>query len=384
MKAVATLCLAGAAGAVWAADAKPETKNVNVVELIVAKVNNDIITRGDLERTRRQLEAELRRQKATPEQYRMTMRRAETDLLRDRIDELLLVQKGKELEIKVDSDVSRYMAQLQRDLGITDPDKFQQYVRERANMSFEDFKQQAMDTMLKQEVIRHEVYGRINISQAEAQQYYNEHKDEFVREEQVVLREIFLSTEGKTPEQIAAVEKKAKDLAARARKGEKFGDLARDNSDAASAKDEGMLPPFKHGMLRKELEDVVFKESREFVTDPIQQPNGFLILRVEEHYQAGLQPFEVVSNEVMNKLYPQRAEPKIREYLTKLRQEAFLEIREGYVDVGAAPGKDTAWKGPAKLMPATTTKEEVARSIGPKRLFWLVPIPGTKPHIESN
>jgi peptidyl-prolyl cis-trans isomerase SurA len=379
-KVVVTLCFAGIAGAAWAADAvKPEAKDVRVVEQIVAKVNNDIITRGELDRTRRLLQTELTRQRATPDQIQRAMRSADSNLLRDRIDDLLLVQKAKDLEVKVDTDVSKYIADIQRDSGITDPDQFQQYIRDRASMSYEDFKEQAKDGMLKQEVIRHEVYGRVNVSQAEAQQYYDEHKDEFVREEQVILREVFLSTEGKTPEQIAAIEKKAKDLSARARKGERFGDLARDNSDSESAKEEGRLPPFKRGMLKKELEDLMFKESRGYVTDPIKNPNGFLILRIEEHYQAGLQPFDAVQNEVTNKLYPLKAEPKIREYLTKLRQEAYLEIREGYTDSGAAPGKDTAWKDPAKLVPATTTKLEVAKRMGRKRLLWLVPIPGTRP-----
>jgi hypothetical protein len=114
------------------------------------------------------------------------------------------------------------------------------------------------------------------------------------------------------------------------------------------------------------------------VTDPIKQPNGWLILKVEERSQAGLQPFELVEGEIMEKLYMPRMQPAVRTYLTKLRQEAFLEIRAGYLDSGAAPGKDTSWKDPAKLVPATVTKEEVARQIHRKRLLWMVPIPGTK------
>ena len=76
----------------------------------------------------------------------------------------------------------------------------------------------------------------------------------------------------------------------------------------------------------------------------------------------------------MERLYPPRIQPRVREFLLKLRQDAFLEIREGYVDTGAAPGKDTAWKDPAQLKPETTTKAEVAAR-RKKRILWVLPKP---------
>jgi len=358
-----------------AAKVEPPAPRAIILELIVAKVNNEIVTVGELGRSRRMVESELKRQQMPADKIQEAMKQGEPDLLRDRIDQLLLVQKAKELDLKVDQDLSKYMAQLQSDSKIVDPDKFQQYVREQTGMSYEDFKQQTKDNMLTREVIRREVGGRIAIPKAELRKYYDEHQNEFVRQEQVLLREILLSTEGKDA---AAVEKKGKDLMARARKGENFGNLARDNSDAETARNSGELPPFKRGDLRKEIEDLVFGQNKGYVTDPIRQPNGFLILKVEERYQAGLQPFEMVEPEVTEKLYMPKMQPAMRTYLTKLRQDAFLEIRVGYVDTGAAPGKDTSWKDPAKLVPATVTKEEVASRIRRKRVLWMVPLPGTK------
>jgi peptidyl-prolyl cis-trans isomerase SurA len=85
----------------------------------------------------------------------------------------------------------------------------------------------------------------------------------------------------------------------------------------------------------------------------------------------------------MEKLYMPRMQPAVREYLTRLRKEAFLEIRAGYVDSGAAPGKDTAWKDPAKLTPQTVTKEEVAMRTRRRRMLWMVPVPGTKTSVVS-
>jgi peptidyl-prolyl cis-trans isomerase SurA len=84
-----------------------------------------------------------------------------------------------------------------------------------------------------------------------------------------------------------------------------------------------------------------------------------------------------VESEIMNRLYGPRFQPKIREYLTRLREQAFLEIKPGFVDSGAAPGKDTSWKDPAQLKPETVTKEEVANIKRRKRMLWAIPMPGT-------
>jgi peptidyl-prolyl cis-trans isomerase SurA len=354
---------------------------VKILEEIIAKVNNEIVTKGDMDRTRRQITAEIERRGGANEPE--LLRQAENNLLRDRIDQLLLVQKAKDLDINVDQDLSKRMAQIQIDSKIADPDQFQQYVREQSGMSYEDFKQQVKDSLLTSEVIRREVGSKIVIPKAEQMKYYEEHKQEFVRDEQVVLQEILVSTVGKDAAGAAAAEKKAKALVERARKGENFGNLARESSDAETAQNYGELPPFKRGMLRKDLEELVFTQEKGYVTDPIPRPNGFLILKVVDHYQAGLQPFENVQNEILEKLFVPRMQPALRAYLTKLRQEAFLEIRAGYVDTGAAPGKDTAWHEAAKLVPQTVTKEEVEARQRRKRLLGLIPIPGTKTSLKK-
>jgi len=364
---------------VWlCAGAAALAADVKVVEQIVAKINNEIITQGELERTRHQFEAELKRQGLSGERLQQALKEAENNFLRDRIDQLLLVQKGKDLNINVDSEVSKYLGELQLQFKISDPDKFQQFVREQTEMPYEDFRQQTKDGILTRRVIQQEVGSKISIPRAEVQKYYEEHKNEFIREEQVFLREIFISTEGKDAAGVAAAEKKAKDLVERARKKENFGILARDNSDAATAPNYGELGAFKRGELRKEIEDIVFKQDRGYVTDPLRQPSGFLVLKLEERYAAGLQPLELVENEVMEKLYSPRMQPAVRTYLTRLRQDAFLEIRSEYVDSGAAPGKDTSWRDPAQFKPQTVTKQEVAAQIRRRRLLWLIPIPSTK------
>ena len=347
-----------------------------IIEQIVAKVNGEIITRSELDRMKKSMAEEMKSRGASAAEIAEALKEREKDFLREKIDSMLLVQKGRDLSINLDSEVTKYVADLQRRSKLTDADKFQAYIRENTGMPYEDYRAEIKNNMLTRRVIGQEVSSKIVIPKAELRKYYDEHKSEFQREERVFLREIFLTLEGKSEAEKIAVEKKAKDLVARARRGEKFNELARDNSDSESAKNEGELPPSKKGELRKELEDKVWAAKRNEILDPIAFPNGWLILKVDEHHLAGLAEFEEVEGEVMNKLFEPRMQPAVRDYLTKLRGEAFLEIREGYVDSAAAAGKSTKWSDPAQLKPETVTRAEVANQKRRKRLLF-VPIPGT-------
>ena len=353
-----------------------QAADVRIVEEIIAKVNGDIITRGEMEQARTRLMEEAKSQGLTGAQLAEVVRNQDKNALRDQIDQLLLVQRGKDLDVKVDADVTRRLAEIQSQSKITDPDKFHDYIREQTGMSFEDFQQQMKNTLLTQKVIGEEISSRISIPEADLRKYYEEHQKEFVREEQVFLSQILISTEGKTPAQVAAAQKKAADLVTRARKGEKFSDLARQNSDdPATAKDGGQLPPYKRSehLLVKEIEDLVFQQKRGYVTDAIKLPQYLLILKVDDHYEAGQASFEEVKEQITQKLAEPKMEPKVREYLTNLRQNAFLQIKDGYVDAGAAPGKDTRWKDVIQLKPETTTKEEVAAK-RKRKLLKVIPL----------
>lgn len=357
-----------AAGTALAAD-------VEVVERIIAKVNGEIVTSSELARTRRLIEADLKRQGVSGEALERELKQRENDLLRDRIDNILLVQKAKELDLNVESDVTKQLAEIQRRAKIADQEKFQDFIREQTGVSYEDFRQQLREDLMKQRLVGQEISSKVNVPRAEIEAYYKEHQQEFMREERVFLSEILISTVGKTPQEIPALEKKAKDLVERARKGERFNELARDNSDADTAEDGGQLGAFLKKDLQAQIADTVFAQDRGYVTDPIRVPNGFLILRVDQKHTAGLASLDEVEGEIAQRLAEPRLQPAIRAFLTRLRSEAFLEIREGYVDTGAAPGKDTRWMEAAQLKPETVTKEEVAAARRRSRLFWLIPMP---------
>jgi peptidyl-prolyl cis-trans isomerase SurA len=351
--------------------------DLKVVEEIVAKCNGDIVTRSDLDKAHKELADAYRSEGLTGAALDEKMAIESKHLLQDRIDNLLLVQKAKDLDIKVDADLAKRVAAVQKESGIADPDKFHDWVKEKAGVPFEDFRNDMKNQMLRERVIRQEVGEHITIKHEELEKYYNEHKADFVREERIFLREILISTEGKDEAGVAAAKKKAEDLVARARKGERFPELARDNSDSITAKSFGLLDPYKKGVLAPALEDQVWEKPKGYVTDPIPVPAGFLILRVEEHQKAGQAELAEVEGEVSDKLYAPRMQPLVRDYLTKLRKEAFLEIKPEYVDSGAAAGKDTSWVDPAQLKPETITKAAVASQAKKKRLLWMVPVPHT-------
>lgn len=367
--AIGTLCFALSAPAA----------DVALIEEIIAKVNGDIITRSEVDRSQKSLETELRGQGVTGARLREALDARTKDALRDKIDQLLLVQKGKELNINVDPEVSKYIARLQIESKISNPEQFQQWVREQTGIPYEDYRADLRNNMLTERVIREEVGRRIQVKRDELKAYYEEHKADYVRQERVFLAGILISTEGKDAAGVAAAEKKAKDVAARAAKGEKFSDLARDNSDAAeSARQGGDMGSFEKGKLTPELENAVWTQSRGFVSQPIKVSNGFLIVRVMDHQKEGQATFEEVENDIMDKMFTPKMQPAVRTYLTELRKTAFLEIKPGYIDTGAAAGKDTAWTDPAQLRPETVTKEQVASQTRKKRLLWMMPVPGTE------
>jgi parvulin-like peptidyl-prolyl isomerase len=367
--------------------------DVVVVEEIAAKVNGDIVTKGDLDQLRQEAENEYRQKGATPAQLTQLLNRTMTDALRDKIDELLLVQRGKDINISVDSDATKEIAHLQVQSRLSDTDKFSDWIREQYGVSLEEYKQRLKDQLMAQRVVSEEVGSRIFIPEDDMKKYYEAHKTDYLREEEVFLSQILLSTDGKTEEQVASAETKAWDLVKRARAGEKFTDLAAANSDdSETARNGGYLgAPLKREDLRKEIADVVFAHQKGYVSDPIKStsPAGFLILKVEERYEAGQATFEEVRDEVQNAMATPLMQPKLRAFLTRLRKEAFLEIRAGYVDSGAAPGQDTTWHDVAEIKPQTTTKEEVAArqrkkilgvipygKAGPQKA---IPVPGMPP-----
>ena len=364
--------------------AQDDPVEVQVIAEIVAKVNGDIITNLDLAQDRKYAEQQLRDQGVVGADLQKRVDELAADMLRERIDQLLLEQTGREMDYKVEAEVNKQIADYQRQYEIPDPLDFQQYVESETGQPFADFRDSLTNNMLVQAVVSDQIMRRITFTRDEMMAYYNEHLADFNRKERVFLREILVDTRNKEGEDLEAAKQKADALAARGKRGEAFAQMAMDNSDAQTAMNGGLLQPFEKGVLSKQLESLVWDQPRGYVTDPIEVPAGLLILKVDDHQQEGLASFDEVQNEIQDILFQQRREPAVRAYLTKRRVESFLQIKEGYTDSGAAPGKDTSWGEVAYLQPETVVRSEVLANPGRKRLFGMFPVPGTVRSGESS
>jgi peptidyl-prolyl cis-trans isomerase SurA len=317
----------------------PETKidpnSGRVVEEIIARVNNEIITQSEYEKAKVAAADEAKQDcqgHCTPEQLQIAIEDRQKNALRDLIDQSLLVQRGKDMGLSVEPDVIKKLDQIRIQNNINSMEDLEKAVSAQG-VNWEDFKNNIRNGVLTQRVISSEVGSHITIGHDEIEKYYNEHKSEFVRPEQVALRSIEINTEKKSPEEIVELKKKAEATLKRIKDGEDFGEMAKRFSDGSTAKQGGFLGVYKRGELSKELEDVVFKMRKNDITDVMDTKQGFLILQVLEHYDEGEQTLAKVEPEITDKLYTARMEPAMREYVKTLREQSYVIIKPGFQDM---------------------------------------------------
>jgi peptidyl-prolyl cis-trans isomerase SurA len=310
-----------------------------IAEEIVARVNNDIITLTDYAKAQDALRHDVAQdcQGCPPDRLETTYKDKQKDLLRDMIDQQLLIQRAKDEGISVESDVIKRLDEVRKQNNLASLDELEKAV-ESEGLSWEDYKTQFRNALLTQEVIHREMGSRIVIGHDEVKQYYDAHQNDFVRPEQVELAEIFLDTQGKSPQEIETIEQKANEFRNRIMKGEEFTEIAKRYSEGSTKDKGGTLGTFERGQLSKQLEDIVFKMDKGQITEVIQTKTGFEILKVLDHYQAGQQPVEKVETEIMNRIYMQKMQPQMREYLAQLREESYVTVKPGFVDSAAVPG----------------------------------------------
>ena len=328
-----------------------------VVEEIVARVNNQIITKSEFARSKDQLRDEVKQQ--DPNNADKVYADREKDVLRDLIDQQLLLDKGKDLGISADTDLIKQLDQMRKDMKLDSMEALEKEA-EKQGISWEDFKQTQKNQIITRKVIGEEVGGHLSISKEEVEKFYNDHKDEMQHPEFIRLSEILITPKAtpapdpnaaksgssdQTPldnaakqaadaEALSAAETKAKDILKQLRDGANFEDVAKKSSDGPSAADGGALGTFERGKLAKELEDRTFAMKAGEITDVIRVKQGYAILKVDDHQMAGIPAMKDVLPRIQDALYYQKLQPALRAYLTKLREEAYIKIAQGYVDSG--------------------------------------------------
>jgi len=326
-----------------------------VVEEIVARVNNQVITRSAYQHEQQQLTDEAKQQ--DPTRADQVAAQGSKDVLRGLIDRELLLQKGKDLDITAAAELIKKLDEMRKQMKLASMDDLEK-AAEAQGISFEDFKQNMRTEIITQQVIQREVGGRINVGKDEEQKFYEQHKSDMERPEAVKLSEILVSTEpaGDDPQKLAAAEAKANDLLKQIRAGASFEDIAKKQSQGLSAAEGGELGYFERGKLAKQLEDVTFAMKKDQVSDVIRTKQGFVILKVTDHQSAGIPSFAEIEPRLQEAVYVQKLQPALREYLTKLREDAFIDVRPGYVDSGASPNQ-------TKPVVTTAAKETTAKTL---------------------
>jgi peptidyl-prolyl cis-trans isomerase SurA len=336
---------------------------------IIARVNDQIITRSDYDRAMNEMDAEARRHGASMQDISA----AHKDLLRNLIDQQLWLSKGKELGITGETDLIKRLNEIRKQNNLETMEDLEKAAKEQG-VSFEDFKANIRNSIITQQVMRQEVGKRIQFTPGEAQRYFEQHKQDYVRPESVTLAEILVSTgtpapavtepgatPAEDPQKLAAAKAKVDDIEAKLHAGGDFAQLARTFSDGPTAAQGGDLGQFQRDKLAKVLEDKTFALKAGQFTEPIRTKQGYIILKVVDHVYGGAPQYKDVEDQVEENFYMARMEPAMRDYLTTMREQAFIDIKPGYVDAGASP-RQTKPIYSAYVPPSPKKKAKVERT----------------------
>jgi peptidyl-prolyl cis-trans isomerase SurA len=330
-----------------------------VAEGIIARVNDQIVTKSDYDRALADMDQVGRQHQETMQEISA----AHKDLLRDLIDQQLWLSKGKELNVTGETELVKKLDEIRKQYNLETIDDLEKAAREQG-VSFEDFKANIRNQIVTQEVMRQQVGEHIQMTPGEVERYYEAHMADYAQPESERLSEILISTGGgDDPAKVTAAKAKADDIEARLHSGGDFAQLARSFSDGPTASEGGDLGQYKRGQLGKLLEDQTFNLNSGQYTDPILTRQGYIILKVVQHIPGGPRPYKDVTQDVEEAYYMSRMEPAIRDYLNKMRDEAFIWINPGYTDSGATYGElHPSIAFSAYVPPAPKKKAKVERT----------------------
>ena len=328
MRRVLALCIVGIG--LWTGSAVAQ----KTLDEIVARVNSDIILRSEYDAMELSMEEELSQQ-LQGVQLERALEESKRNLLRGLIDNHLLLQKAKDLDMTSDLEVIKTMERLRQDYTFESLEALEIAIVQQGQ-DLETFKENISTQYLTGQVLQREVYPKIIITTEGLRNYYEEHKAEFDRPAGIRLQEIVFLIGGKTPEELEEIRKKAEETLLRVQAGDDFGEVANEISESGTASNFGDLGFFEKGQLSEDYETAAAALARNEVSEVIELSDALVILKVPDRHDGGILPFELARSEIQDFLWSERVQPRVRDYLTRLRLEGFIDIREGYSDSGAA------------------------------------------------
>ena len=308
---------------------------MQVVDEVIAQVNDDVITLSMLKRENKERVEALKQSGMTEQQATAEVAKHQAELLATLINEKLLLQKGKELDLadEIETEVNRRMLQIAQEQGINSIEKLNQAMVQ-SGLKPEEVRSTMRTEIMKQAVLQNEVDRRVYLSFSpdEVKKYYDSHVDKFRTPESIKLSEIYLSSTAKDD---ANVKARALELVSQIRAGADFGALAAANSERekngqrTAPQDKGFVGDFEVPSLREDLLASLKDVKAGGVTEPIKVSDGYQILRVDARTPAGTTP-TFNDNRVREAMLMER-QPKEREtYLQNLRNEAFIKVTDAY------------------------------------------------------
>lgn len=307
---------------------KPPEIRTEILEQILVKVNGEIVTKTDLEE--RQVAALRQRGRTmSDEELRKAIAEVTPEVLVDAVDELLLMQRGKELGYKVtDEQFKRVLENIRKENKLEDDAQFEAALKQEG-LDLAQLRANIERQMIFNQVQQVEVMGRITVSEAEAQAYYNEHRNEFATPSQITLRELMIAVPGDGRSVNVALDEQAKGKAeavlARARKGESFEALVAEFSDSPSKATGGLVGPLSSDELAPEIRKLLEARKPGEVTDVFRTTSGWAILKVESASKAETKTFEQARDEIADRVFQSKRAGEFLKYMHKLRGQAIID-----------------------------------------------------------
>jgi peptidyl-prolyl cis-trans isomerase SurA len=307
------------------------TARAEIIERLLVKVNGDIITQSDLET--RQGEA-LRTQKVNVR----TLSNTELDkllaeltpqIIVDAVDELLLLQRGRELGYRLTDDkFKQVLENIKKENKIETEEQFQNALKAE-NMTLAELRIRLEKSMILQRVQGEEVGGRISVSETEAKAYYEAHKAEFTTPATMMLREILVAVPvsklGFSAGQDEAARAKADALLARLKAGDSFEKAVADVSDAPSKANGGLIGPISLTDIVPALRQVLEPLKAGEITDVVRTQAGYQIYKVDTLNETKVLPWEEAREEIGNRVGYSKQSAEFARYMQKLRAQAVIE-----------------------------------------------------------
>ena len=308
---------------------------MTVVDEVIAQVNDEVITLSSLKRETKERVEALKQNGMTEQQAQAEVVKRQAELIATLINEKLLLQKGKELELanEIEAEVNRRMLSIAEGQGITTIEKLYEAMRQ-SGLNPEDVRRTMRTEMTKQAVLQQEVDRRVYLgfTPDEVKKYFDAHPDQFRKPETIKLSEIFLSTTGKDE---AAVKARVTELVAQLRAGADFGAVAAANSERekngqrTAPQDKGYVGEFDVPSLREDLVGALKDVKAGGIAEPIKLSDGYQIIRVDARTPGGTTP-AFNDNRVREAMLLERQSKERDTYLQNLRNEAFIKVTDAY------------------------------------------------------